>query len=491
MIGAMARHRVQVLRASGMTLRRIATETGIPLRSVRRIVRERAIEQPSDAASARERGVGRPSIVQPFEGHLVALLEAEPKLPTVEVLHRMRGVGYDGAKSALYEAVRRLRPRPIIPLVRFEGVPGEFSQHDFGEVDVRYLDGGKERIHFFASRLKYSRWVDVQLVEDERVEALVRSLLAGFASFGGVPLVSVFDNPKTITLGREAGQILWNETFAQVALDYGFGVELCTPSRAQEKGSVENLVGFVKGSFFKVRRFHDRADLVQQLAEWHHQVNEVRPCRATRVTPAERIAAERARLRPLAIDPDEYPLRFPVLVGPTGLVDFEGNRYSMAPESIGLPGTLWLYLHRVRIIAGRFASEHSRVPECGRTPAFIPNIAPRGWPRWPGKGVVSTSSARSFWTSVPLPSRSSPRSCIAIASRGRPRSKSCTALSSIMDLPPCNARSWKQTSITSMEHSTSSRFSKECSDDLRSRRDAPPLASAYRAPSLSRAAKPC
>jgi hypothetical protein len=195
---------------------------------------------------------------------------------------------------------------------------------------------------------------------------LVRSLLAGFASFGGIALVAVFDNPKTITLGREDGLIVWNETFARVAIDYGFGIELCTPGRGQEKGSVENLVGFVKGSFFKVRRFHDRADLLAQLAEWHHEVNEVRPCRATRVTPAARIDADRARLRPLAIAPENYALRFPVMVGPTGLVPFEGYRYSMPPEAIGIPGTLWLYRERVRIVAGKHCAEHSRVPECGR-----------------------------------------------------------------------------------------------------------------------------
>ena len=250
--------------------------------------------------------------------------------------------------------------------MRFEGLPGEFSQHDFGQVDVRYLDGSEERIHFFASRLKYSRWIDVPVVEDERIEALVRSLLDGFASFGGIPLVAVFDNPKTVTLGREGGRILWNDTFGQVALDYGFGVELCTPGRGQEKGSVENLVGFVKGSFFKVRRFHDHEDLVVQLGDWHHEVNEVRPCRATKVTPATRIAADRARLRPLAIAPEDYALRFPVMVGPTGVVTFEGYRYSMPPEAIGIPGTLWLYRERVRIVAGRYASEHARVPECGR-----------------------------------------------------------------------------------------------------------------------------
>ena len=39
---------------------------------------------------------------------------------------------------------------------------------------MRYLGGGEERIHFFASRLKYSRWIDLQLVADERIESLVR-----------------------------------------------------------------------------------------------------------------------------------------------------------------------------------------------------------------------------------------------------------------------------------------------------------------------------
>jgi hypothetical protein len=54
------------------------------------------------------------------------------------------------------------------------------------------------------------------------------------------------------------------------------------------------------------------------------------------------------------------------MVGPTAVVPFEGYRYSMPPEAIGIPGTLWLYRDRVRIVAGRHVSEHPRVPECGR-----------------------------------------------------------------------------------------------------------------------------
>jgi hypothetical protein len=68
-------------------------------------------------------------------------------------------------------AAQTLRARVVTPLVRFEGLPGEFSQHDFGEVRVRYQDGTEEVVHFFASRLKYSRWAEVTLVPDEQVEA--------------------------------------------------------------------------------------------------------------------------------------------------------------------------------------------------------------------------------------------------------------------------------------------------------------------------------
>ena len=127
-------------------------------------------------------------------------LGEDRRLPGVELLRRAREAGYQGGKSALYELIRRLRAPAIAPMVRFEGVPGEFSQHDFGHVDVRYTSGAVERIHFFASRLKWSRMVDVVLVPDEREETLIRGLLAALEGFGGVPLVTVWDNPKTLSL---------------------------------------------------------------------------------------------------------------------------------------------------------------------------------------------------------------------------------------------------------------------------------------------------
>ncbi len=270
--------------------------------------------------------------------------------------------GLLGGKTALYALVASLRSKPVKPLVRFEGLPGEFSQHDFGQVEVEFRSGARQRIHFFASRLKYSRFIRVSLVPDEAVESLVRTLAEHLASWGGRPLLCVFDRPKTIALKwRKNGEVTeWNPIFAYATLEMGVGVELCWPYRAQQKGSVENLVGFVKSSFFKVRRFHDEEDLRQQLQGWHREVNEERPCRATGIVPALRLAEETARLRALKVQPEQLALRIPVYVGPTGMVLHDGHAYSMPPEAISMPATLYLYAQRVRIVAGRYAAEHPR-----------------------------------------------------------------------------------------------------------------------------------
>src|SRR5690606_33774086 len=99
------------------------------------------------------------------------------------------------------------------------------------------------------------------------------------------------------------------------------------------------------------RRFSDlEHDLPRQLLEWLVVVNEERPSRATKEIPAKRLASERERMKPLAVPPAEYGLRFPVQVGPTALVEFQGIRYAM-PAGAG----------------NRFEATHPRFPRTGTT----------------------------------------------------------------------------------------------------------------------------
>ena len=362
MIDMLKRHEIQVLRRAEHTWSDIAALSGVSEKTARRIAGENPVTTVDNTAERARRQVGRPSKAEAYRDVLVQALTEDPALRSVELLHRARLAGYTGGKSAVYALAQTLRLRTVAPLVRFEGLAGEFSQHDFGEVWVVYQDGTETKVHFFASRLKYSRWVEVTLVPDERVETLVRALVEHLAAFGGIPLVTVFDRPKTIALkwGRDGVVTEWNPTFAGVALDLGIGVEVCWPYRPQEKGSVENLVGWVKNSFFKQRRFLDRPDLERQLRDWLTEANTTRPSRATGVPPAARIAEDRARLRPLKIAPADLALRIPVSVNPTGVVIHDGHPYSMPPDAIGLPGTLYLYRDHLRIIAGRYRADHER-----------------------------------------------------------------------------------------------------------------------------------
>ena len=357
----MKRHEVEVLYRAGFSVRQVAKKAEVGRNTVRRILSQGGVEP--------ERGprLGRPPLAVPFQTSVQKLLEERPDLPTVEILRLLREGGYDGGKDPVYRLVRQLRRIVSPPMVLFDGLCGEFSQNDFGSIRVQYLDGTEEVLHFFAARLKWSRWVYVQFVPNEQEEALLRALISSFQSFGGVPLCCVFDNPKTIVIARHGDRVQWNETFAPVALDYGFGAELCWPRRGNQKGSVENLIGFVKKNFFLVRHFHDRADGEAQLASWLHEVNHERPCRATKVIPAARIEEERGRLRPLAIPPSEYALRYPVRVGPTCFVLFQGATYSMPTETMGVNATLFLYPDRVRIMTDRADVTHPRQPPGGRS----------------------------------------------------------------------------------------------------------------------------
>jgi len=366
MLDMMKRHEIQVLRRAGHSQLEVARLAGTSERTVRRVEDEPAVIS-VEPGEAERRGIGRPSKAEVFRPFVMNALAAEPDVLSLEVLRRARLEGYQGGKSALYALIAAVRPKPTRPVVRFEGLPGEFSQHDFGHVDVRFMGGSTKRIHFFASRLKYSRWVEVTIVENERVETLLRTLVEHFAAFGGIPLLAVFDRPKTVALhwAKDGTITEWNPTFAAVALDLGMGVEVCWPRRGNQKGSVENLVGWVKGSFFKQRRFLDEADLLAQLATWGVEVNTKLASRATGVTPATRMVEDRARLRPLKVAPANLALRIPVFVGPTGYVLHQTHQYSMPPDAIGIAGTLFLYRDRVRIVAARFSAQHPRLFERG------------------------------------------------------------------------------------------------------------------------------
>lgn len=364
MHSALTRYTVQQLRQAGVSQEVVRRQTGVSIRAIRRIQAEEPIEDPSDALLRQTRKLGRPSTTARFRLFVENEIARQADVLTLELLRRARHEGYEGGKSAFYDMVRDIR-EPVCDFTsRFEGLAGEFSQHDFGTVEVTFVDGSTRRVKFFASRLKWSRFACVTLVEDETAETLVRTLLDHFVQLGGIPTLAVFDRPKTVALKWEKdGKITeWNHTFAQAAMDIGFAAHVCWPYSPNQKGSIERIVGWVKSSFFKQRRFHDMEDLETQLTEWLQQANHERPSRATGILPEERRLEELPRLRAPRVTPNELAIRKPLSIGPTAYVTFEAHEYAVDPDLAGKDGTLFVHRDRLRIVAGGREYTYPRKP---------------------------------------------------------------------------------------------------------------------------------
>ena len=121
------RHEVEILLKAGHPKTEVARLSGVSLRSVKRIAEESAVVHVDDARERGKRKIGRPSTVANFRKQVIAILQETPDLASLEILRRVRETGYRGGKTVLYALVASLRSKPAKPLVRFEGLPGEFS----------------------------------------------------------------------------------------------------------------------------------------------------------------------------------------------------------------------------------------------------------------------------------------------------------------------------------------------------------------------------
>jgi transposase len=376
MHSAQVRYDVRRARDAGLTAARIVALTGVPARSQQRIAHEEIPFGMNDRDLHAQRRLGRPTLLtEAFQRPIQELLAENPTIKGAEVLRRLRSLhGYQAGKTAVYDYLKGARPpQPAgLPVVRFEGVAGEFAQHDFGTLTVRYLDGSTEELTFYAGRLKWSRALHVCLVPDETAESLIRGMEAFAQAVGGLPQRNVVDNTKAAVITRKKDaatgeeRITYNAHFASFLRAVDVWPEPTAPYSGNQKGSVENLIRFVKEGFLLARCFRHRLDLLRQLGEWLRFVNFERPCDATGEIPAVRLAAERPWLKPLPFGTDGYGLLFSAVVRPEAQVRHGGYGYSAPHGWIGQVVTVKVHREAVVLHHAGAAIRHPRVPENGQ-----------------------------------------------------------------------------------------------------------------------------
>jgi transposase len=123
--------------------------------------------------------------------------------------------------------------------MRYETGPGEQAQVDFGQLHV-WIGEHRERVHVFVMTLGYSRRLWVRAYPHERLGAMLDGHERAFRHFGGVPLTCLYDNPRTLVLGRQERAVRWHPVVEDFARYYGFTPRACQPYRARTKGKVES-----------------------------------------------------------------------------------------------------------------------------------------------------------------------------------------------------------------------------------------------------------
>ena len=323
----MERSTIHLLHKRGKSQREIASELGRSRSAVARALSEPVDRQPI--------GRRRKSSVDAFREQIAEWLkQGLSGVRMMELAREDPEHPYGGCGSVWRAAVRRERLSLLheqavadVP-IRFEGLPGEYLQVDWGEIrHFPFTQQTPVTRYFLACRLKYSRWTWVIFTDNMRQETLFRGLVACFNALGFVPWVLVFDNMKTVTTGRDdQQQPIWHRSLLQLAAEFDFHPEACWPASGNQKGSVESLVKFVKRNFLTGRSFIDDADLQAQCLEWQDSDNTTRPSQATDVTPAARLVEEVAKGYPLPKTAADYGFAEPGRVSSGALVAVLGNQ---------------------------------------------------------------------------------------------------------------------------------------------------------------------
>ena len=267
------------------------------------------------------------------------------------LLERLQELGYDGGKSILKEYVHPYRPARSAPAVqRYESPNGRQAQMDWGICQYRDKEGEIHTVPAFVMILGASRVKYIEFVKRCDLRSMERCILNAFSYFGGVPKEILTDNMKTVVVSREAGKTIWNQQFADFAVDMGFVPKVCRVRRPQTKGKVERLVHYVKDNFFPGRSFTDLEDLNRQALNWCRKADS-KVHGTTGKIPLRELSAEQLQELPprKVMDRYRWELR---KVTREGFVSFDGIRYGVPWQYSGKEVQVRLHNDEIEIYYG-------------------------------------------------------------------------------------------------------------------------------------------
>lgn len=334
--------------AKGISHRQISAQLGIHRQSVRAII------QRNQVLLKRCHHNSRISILAPYYHHIEELLGAAPDRSAVNILQKLRAVGYQGGLTILKDYLRTQRPRPEVKAyLSLEFLPGQAAQVDWG--DFGDLFGLGRKLWCFLMVMCWSRLLYLEFTLSACFESFIRCHDNAFRFFEGVPKEIWYDNLATAVAERKQRIIRFNPKFLAYSGHYHFKPVACNLAAGHEKGRVEDGVRYVRGNFWPGRSFLDSDDVNIQSRDWLNTYANKRTHAATRKIPSLHFIQEKSQLLPLGHSYDTDEVRSPK-VSSQFHVRFDANEYSAPWRLSGRIVTLRadnetvrLYLNRKRI----------------------------------------------------------------------------------------------------------------------------------------------
>ncbi|RLG34002.1 IS21 family transposase [Methanosarcinales archaeon] len=185
----------------------------------------------------------------PYKPQILRRLEKYP-YSSKQIFQRLQELGYQGGITILRDYVKMVRPAKQKGFLTLSFAPGECAQVDWGQYGAVAVGSTRRKLSFFVMTLCCSRMLYLEFTVLERMEHFLACHENAFRFFGAVPQSIMVDNLKCAVLKRLVGQApVFNPRYRDFAGHYGFSIRACGVGKGNEKGRVENAVGYVKKNF--------------------------------------------------------------------------------------------------------------------------------------------------------------------------------------------------------------------------------------------------
>ena len=332
---------IQRMHQDNLRASQIATELTLDERTVAYWIGEKNYRQRKQSRTS--------SKLDPYKPQIIRWLETYP-YSGAQIFQRLRNEGYQGGATIVREFVARIRPRKAKAFLTLSFDPGECAQVDWGQYGKVKVGSTERRLSFFVMVLCYSRMMYLEFTVSETMEHFLQCHRNAFEFLGLVPKAVMVDNLKCAVLKRLTGQDpVFNPRYLELANHYGFQIRACGVGKGNEKGRVENGVGYVKKNFLAGLVIPDFRAINPAACSWRDEIANKRPHGTTRKSPLELFNVEKPAMSALPPMPYDTSVTRIVRANNRFRVALDGNRYSVPSKYAGALLTMKTYADRLCI----------------------------------------------------------------------------------------------------------------------------------------------